>query len=218
MLKEKSPLCSQLFSACKRFLTRFRNALTCRCLHGRAYDRSDRVQRINATAPDCMCEHHRMSKFSPGVVQQDELLARFVFSPIHIDKKGRIKPSLFSHAENKGCSVQRDSVAETKELLTFVLDFLRKNPKCEWKSVAIGDCQMVRAIQLEGVPQRTVCVYDTAEKSNRAHGEIGLTPLALEDANANEMRRHLMLAFHCDAPISPLSYRRGEIWKYITRQ
>jgi hypothetical protein len=199
----------QPFSALKRLFDRFRNGRTCRCLHQVTYYREDRVQAFNTKAPDCMCEQHRTSKYSKKVVGDGEILARFVFSPIHFDnKKSRLKPSLFSHAENKGCSIQRESIATTEELRIFVSNFLR-NGKFEWMGVVTAQCEKVRAIRIDGKDQKTVCVYDTAEKVNPAHAEIGLTNLALEEADANEMRRHLMLVFNCDSPISPRIYRKG---------
>jgi hypothetical protein len=76
-------------------------------------------------------------------------------------------------------------------------------------------CDKVRAIRLDGKEYKTACVYDTAEVSNPAHAEIGLTRHALEEANQAEMRRQLMLAFNCNSPLSPESYRNGEVLNHI---
>ena len=66
-----------------------------------------------------------MSAHSPDVVSIQETLARFVFSPMHIDRKGKVKPSLFDQVHSSGCSVQRDSIATTGEITQFVRDFLK---------------------------------------------------------------------------------------------
>ena len=67
-----------------------------------------------------------MSAHSPGVVDTSEVLARFVFSPIQIDRKGKVKPNSFSHVHSKGCSIQRDSAVNDTEILALVENILRE--------------------------------------------------------------------------------------------
>lgn len=214
MSKARSHLYLALFSKFKDVFARLIGPrLVCECLHRWTYDGNDRVQQINASAPDCMCERHRMSKYSAGVVNEGELLSRFVFSPIHYNKKtGRLKPSLFSYAADRGCSIQRESLATPDEIVKFVTEFLQRQGTYVWYGVVVGDCENVRGIRLNGMPNRTVCVYDTAERSNPAHAEICLTHFALEDGDANEMRRHLMTAFNTQNLISPGTYQSGRVW------
>jgi len=217
MTGQKCRLCSLLFSKLRQLLRlAFGNGIVCRCIHRSSYDSDDRIQQINAEAPGCACEAHRMSKYSPRVVGDGERLARFVFSPIHVNtRKNRLKPSLFSHAENRGCSVQRDSLADYREIGTFVADFLAANTNCCWYAVVVAKCDDVRRIQISDSRKRTICVYDTAERTNPTHAEMGLTPFALDDGDSNEMRRHLMTAFNTGSPFSPQAYRNGESWQTL---
>jgi hypothetical protein len=157
-----------------------------------------------------------MSQHSPGVVSSDEIVARFVFSPIHVHKKtGAILPSLFSHAERQGCSVQRDSRADPAELAAFASSFLKSNPKATWLGVVLAKSADVRAIALDGETRRTTCIYDTAEKKNPAHAEIFWTTQALQEGDAGELRKHLLDAFNASSPMPPSTYRSGAVLNKI---
>jgi hypothetical protein len=153
-----------------------------------------------------------MSKYSPGVVDNSEILARYIFLPIQIDKKGKILPSAFSHAHSRGCSIQRDSVADYRELFTFVNDFLNQKSNRSWKGVLLGHCRDIRNIMADQSDHRTVCVYDTAEPNNPAHGELCHSQYVVDEADQVELRDSLFFAFGNGNLISPLQYRNGEIW------
>jgi len=159
-----------------------------------------------------------MSRYSPRPVTGDERIVRFVFAPIHIGKSG-LKPSLFSHAENKGCSVQRASIATDDELVRFVRTFLEQNVKCIWYGVVSALCSDIRAISAptEKPRDRAVCVYDTAEAQNRAHAEI-CQARNFTEADPIEVRRELLRLFGDGVIIDRQTYRAGGVWNAIPRE
>lgn len=215
MTRKKCQLCSRLSSGLKEFFHRFFGiGIDCQGLNRRTLDSDQqRVGEINAAAPDCVCEKGRMSRHSPGVINNSEILARFVFFPIQIDKKGRFKPSLFSHVHSKGCSIQRDSVAKNDELLEFVREFLSKKDDRSWKGVLFGKCHDIRSISANEAHRRAVCVYDTANADNPAHAELCQTQYVIDEADEVELRANLFVAFGDNgALVSPRQYRNGAVW------
>lgn len=155
-----------------------------------------------------------MSYDSPYPIYDDERITRFVFIENHLrrDKKS-VKPNFFSHADSKGCSIQRESIAEDAELVTFVKKYKEKNPKDNWFGVATGRCQEIRGI-LTDQGKRAYCVYDTGYKFNPAHGEICKTH-HIEETDKAELRRHLMKVFHDGLVIKSDKYRDGKIFSQI---
>ena len=155
-----------------------------------------------------------MNKFSPGIVESNELLARFVLLDMHLDKRTRKpKPNLFTHIATRGCSIQRDSRATSSEISGFLSEFLKTNSDAKWHSVLIANCGRVRGLQMPGKSQRLLCVYDAVEKKrNPSHGEIYKTRHVSDDGDLPEMRRLLMRVFDADNPIPPSRYRSGAVW------
>ncbi len=158
-----------------------------------------------------------MSNFSPDVVDETELLARFVFVPIHLKKVGAaVKPSFFDQIHTSGCSVQRDALAADKEISTFVSNFLNGDVRRAWVGVITGQCKSIRAIRMEAGQERALCVYDTAEQSNPAHGEVFCSGDVSDDADRLELRHDLWSAFNNGAMIPSKLYRAGTIWGSLT--
>lgn len=216
ILKE-CPLCSRLSSRFKDLLCRlFGRRVDCRGINQRTRGNKQRVDAINAAAPDCACEKYRMSEHSPSTVANTEVLARFVFSPMHIHKKtGDILPSVFSHVHTVGCSIQRDSIAKTDEIVAFVKSFLDARDDRAWIGVLAGKCQDVRGISADESCDRAVCVFDTAEPENPAHGEMCQTNYIVEEADKLELRRNLFGAFGNGVVIQPSQYRDGAAWDQL---
>lgn len=206
-------LCSQLYSKFSQFLSRlFHRGVDCQGINRAALDPLDqRAKKIQEAAPDCLCEKFRMSAHSPGVVSIQETLARFVFSPLHLDRKGNVKPTLFDQVHSSGCSVQRDSIATTGEITQFVSDFLSEAENRALLGVVSGKCHSVRDIRMGDRSERSVCVYDTAEASNPAHAEMFCARPISMNADRNELRRHLWLAFTNGTIVPPSVYRGGAV-------
>lgn len=156
-----------------------------------------------------------MSKHSSGVIENSEMLARFVFSPQQIDKKGRVKPNSFSHVHKQGCSIQRDSVAENVEMLEFVKNFLSGKDDRAWKGVLVCRCDNVRSIMDDKTAHRAICAYDTADMGNPSHAELCQTQYVIDEADEAELRFKLFSAFNSSDIITPLKYRGGAIWNSL---
>lgn len=99
-------------------------------------------------APDCCCEKTTMSKYSTSPINDEEFITRFVFSPLHVRKTGEIKPNIYDHIIDKGCSIQREDLASHQEIVSFISAFLEKinkkktkeKDKIKWHSVLSAKC------------------------------------------------------------------------------
>ena len=138
-----------------------------------------------------------------------------MFHPEQFTKKGEIKPALFDQVHNKGRSIQRDSIATEKELLQFVTNFLKSKPSRKWHGVVSASCDNIRKIRLSDYPGRAVCVFDTAEQQNPAHGEMCRAQI-MDEADQAELRREIWKAFDAENIIPASTYRDGLILKRIT--
>ena len=188
----------------------------CRDVNRDTQDDPQRADKLSAVSPTCGCEKFRTSQYSPGVVSNDEMLTRFVFSPVHVSKKnGGVLPALFNQVHTSGCSVQRDSIANNSEITTFVSTFLGAGQDRVWMGVVSAACQAVRNIKIEDKGERVLCVFDTAEKGNPAHGEV-CRARVIEEADRAELRNHLYKAFNSTAVIAPNNYREGIVWKNLS--
>ena len=218
MTHKKCPLCSKLSSKLKQLIHRFLGGkIDCQGINHHARNEK-RVSEINSLAPDCKCEQYRMSKYSPNIVVDTEKLSRFVFSPYQVDRKGKLKPSAFSHVYNKGCSIQRDSLADNEEIFLFVNRFLGNRDDYIWRGVLVADCSVVRNIFIKSQMKRAVCVYDTGTKDNPSHGEICQTHHVLDEDDKIELRHDLLMAFGNKRIISPDQYRSSSIWDNLHPQ
>ncbi len=215
MTHKKCQLCSRLSSGLRKLLNiLFGKRLDCHKINSDTHNSSDkRVSLINEHAPDCRCEAFSMSEFSPSPIADTELISRFVFSPIHTDKKtGKFKPSLFSHIFDKGCSIQRETKATNNEMSSFVSDFLSKDARFSWQAVVMAKCNNLRDILIDD-KIRIICLYDTATKANPAHGEVCVSR-EISDADRLELRSLIFDAFNKTE--LPNDYRNGKINKSIS--
>ena len=152
------------------------------------------------------------------MVGDSEKLARFVFSPFQVDKKGRLNSGAFSHVHQKGCSIQRDSLAGNDEISLFINRFLKNRDDLVWKGLLVADSGVVRKIFARDSAQRAVCVYDTAEKENPSHGEICQTQHVLDKDDEAELRYDLLMAFGNKVIVPPTQYRDGIVWNVLSSQ
>lgn len=193
----------RLPSACKRLNTETKTA-------ERA---STRVSEFNAALPNCACEICRTSKHSPSPVKDGELLTRFVMHPVHINTKtGEFKASLFSHVDQKGCSVQRENLATNLELRLVLDEVSRIAGKLSWHGVVSASAEDVRLARSQKSGSRLYWIYDTAEHDNPAHAEIGRASNDLSEEDCMELRIDLMKIFSPNATfVLPPQYRRGAL-------
>lgn len=157
-----------------------------------------------------------MSPHSPSAVKAGETISRFIFSPMHVNKKnGGILPSAFSYVANKGCSVQRDECAEPEEIERFVRDFLNAESNRAWHAVLSANVSQLRDIRLMGKLNQAICIYDSGEPTNPAHAELGQSN-TVEDGDKQELRKHLRDCFRASVPTPPVDYRQGSIWRELS--
>lgn len=153
-----------------------------------------------------------MSKYSPGVVKDIEIIVRFVTSPMFFNSRTRkLKANFFSHVTSAGCSIQRNSIALDAELSDLICKSLSRDSDSLWIGVLSAQCNNLREIKIENVPSLSLCVYDTANKENPAHGEICATQDVLEPEDLVELRGALFAAFNDGNIIPPIEYRDGAV-------
>ena len=212
---KKCRLCSRLSSRLKQFIDRFvRRGLDCYGINQTASQNpEERALSISRAAPDCSCEKYRMSRSSRGVVADHETLSRFVFLPMHVNNRGdKVKPTFFEHVHKRGCSIQRESIALTVELTSFVADFLKVSDDRGWIGVLSAGCKAVRDVRIEARSERALCVYDTAKPMNPAHAEMFIARRCEMEADNGELRFHLRTAFNDGKIVSAPEYRAGAVW------
>lgn len=204
---------SQISSGFKDFFNRFFGKKPdCQKVHLDTYNSKEkRVHQINVVAPDCCCEASSMSEFSPSPIKDEELVARFVFSPLHVNKRGDIKPSVFSHIYNRGCSIQRETKASNEEINSFLVNFLSGDAKRSWSRVLLAKCGDLRKILIED--KRALCLYDTASEDNPAHGEICVSR-EIPEADQLELRHAIKQAF--SEAILPNDYRNSMTYEHLS--
>ncbi len=169
------------------------------------------LSELAAIAPDCKCESHSVSRYSPSPVDNEELLTRFLFHPIHISNRGAIKPAAFSHVFSKGLSLNRERIATTEILITWFVEQMDNHAKANWTwhSIVGASCGLIRSITNDNNSKRSFCIYDSAEATNLAHAEIFACCEVVDDEDRGELRKQLFDAFNANHPIYPASYRDG---------
>lgn len=188
-------------------------APSCADLNRDTDDRPDRVGVFADTRPDCACEHESLSEHSPGLVAGEETIARMVCVPQHVHpKRAELNSSFFSHAFNRGASVQRLESSADCELLGCVQGLLTGGDDRQWLGYVVAPAHAIRAIQGGDDPTQAFCVADAALAENHAHAEIHCAHNAIPDADRIERRAQLMKLFN-DAGIQHRrSLRNGKIW------
>jgi hypothetical protein len=78
--------------------------------------------------------------------------------------------------------------------------------------VLLGKCDDVRGINAGKENRRAVCVYDTANLQNQAHGELCKTKYVMDEADEIELRHDLFEVFCKSDVLRPEEYRVGRVW------
>lgn len=146
--------------------------LTCKSLLNNP-ELEKRVETIAKEFPNCVCESHPTSDFSPGIVQDAESLVRIIMSPIDIDEASdELKPDVTRDAGSHGMSCVRMQGVNAIECAS--LGQQREDIKREkghkyqgFVTLSVHDVRL-----LSEKTQRAYCVYDTAEESEVRHAEV----------------------------------------------
>lgn len=140
----------------------------------------------------CSCEAEARGPHGP--VADGEPLYRAAFSPNHLDKKGRLKPSVFppSHIANKGLSLVRTQKVENSALAEFCHALSAMQDGRQWCGGFQFSCSILRKIRDED--GRLICVFDDPTKAengvpaNDAHAIAVSYDGAMSDEDAMEVR------------------------------
>lgn len=117
-----------------------------------------------------------MTKYSPGVVSDEEDVARIVLG-FEVDDR-RAKPNALSGSDKGGLSVCRcePALQRPKEVAELIFARVKKarekqNPSPEWAGVVVARAGRLRSLP-DGPDKRTFCIYDTALVNNTGHAEV----------------------------------------------
>lgn len=131
----------------------------------------------------CKCVHYRrlfapgycdgfsVSEHSPGMVEDDETLYRFLLPEHLTDGPLAIRPDAFRAVEALGLSVFRERHVPLRELGDRARMYAkRRGVPLSDLSLAMARCGDVRAITLSG--DKSYSVYDTASEHSPAHADV----------------------------------------------
>lgn len=152
--------------------------MPCRCkeLERKYHDSGCKCIRYREEYPGCECERYSVSDHSPGLVRDDELLIRTLYSPYQIDEKGTVTPASFRDALERGLSINRKSCigeADLRKGIEGKIERDRKEGKerDEFYRVVTARCGDVRRLFSED-GERLFCVYDTASQEDVSHADV----------------------------------------------
>jgi hypothetical protein len=118
-------------------------------------------------------EQVSQSEFSPGPVEDCEILIRIIVSPHHF-KKGDtfLERAAFTRSElrNRGASAERKNLTKPTRLTHSSHKLLTAEDR-SIAGYALVECSSIRGI-VDGMGNRIFCVLDTALECNPAHADI----------------------------------------------
>ncbi|NQU60826.1 MAG: hypothetical protein HQ512_06820 [Rhodospirillales bacterium] len=124
---------------------------------------------------DCPREQSSQSKFSPGIVKNDEIVVRTLFEPEHVDEDGNLsaKSLTLKELQNTGASVDRlDKQHGTKfNILERAHIRIAGKKNRNWVLLSKVSASNIRQF-LDESEQPVFCILDTALKENCAHADI----------------------------------------------
>lgn len=131
---------------------------------------------LEAPPKYCSCELESQSQYSPGIVSDEESVARLIFSPLHI-KDGVILSAAFSDVDvdGRGLSVNRldycgEDFLKDAGAKKAAEDRQRTGKGRDYEGYIMASVCPVRCILHEG--KRAFCVKDTALPENISHADI----------------------------------------------
>ncbi|MEA5579125.1 hypothetical protein [Anabaena sp. UHCC 0451] len=158
---------------------------------------SNRCKFVQNNDSQCNCEKVSVSKYSPGIIEDDEILIRQIYSPIHIDQEtGKINSLAFDDAKDKGMSVNRKiytSLEELNKKVEYKLNLDQQRGKDRsFLGFIYTTCENVRSLKTND-NLKAFCVYDTGNKHDISHADICQT--ISSRVEGSRMRLKLRRAF-----------------------
>ncbi len=147
----------------------------CKCSHYRKY------------FPDCACELTSVSEYSPGVVQDEEMVVRTIFNPAHIDPDGHLSPSYFrATMGRKGLSIDRLLYINEEQLIKQKRDTTGFSGDLYFVKTSVRELRQVR----DSDGTRLFAIYDTATVDNHAHAEVCMN-LYFEKGTRSRLQKNM---------------------------
>ncbi|MFN9476403.1 hypothetical protein [Acidovorax sp.] len=174
-------------------------------------EKETRVGIIAAAKPNCECEFEPFSRFSPGLIHDDEIISRVVCEPMHVNpKKLELLPSFFSHALRAGASVQRHDISTDAQFVECVKGLVSSDTKKVWLGYVTASAREIRRLMLNG-EDRDCCVYDAALEHNPAHAEVHAAR-DIPEADRIVFRKQLRDLFARDGLKGRKALREQRVW------
>lgn len=154
---------------------------------------------------ECVEENERQSHHSPGVIRDEERLARFIWRREHVADDGKLAPAAFPVADlldrgRGGLSVARLGHMMPSDVQRQIDAFVGRvgNEGAKTaKGMAVAETRDIRAIRTDSV--RTFCVVDDGRPDFQAHAAIRLARLAecrgMTRSSVRRVRHQLMRFF-----------------------
>ena len=148
---------------------------------------------------ECIEERRQQRACSPGTVDDEENLARFVLHSSHVAPDGELAPAAFSVQEfmeqrRGGPSLARLDHMSTEEVRGRVKALPDRTTGAPTKRMAVAKAQAIRAMRSGGA--RLFCVVDDGLPDYHAHAAVRLADR--QSASRSSVRRErkiLMRAF-----------------------
>lgn len=131
-------------------------------------------------------EQEIASVFSPSIVEDDEIIVRSWYVPIHIElDTGILKPSAYSDAYDKGLSVNRKRYASLEEIKKAAIDQAIEMSKIrsprDYYGYSTAQVATIRDDILYGI--RIFTVYDTSIDSEKGISHADVCAILAQDPN-----------------------------------
>lgn len=192
--------------------------LSCKDLDQSTLEDEQRVGTFADAKPGCGCETESLSEYSPGLITDDEVIARVVCTPMHVHRKHpKLMASFFSKAMSQGASVQRLDHATDAELAKCVEDLIAGGSDRVWLGYVVASAGAIRALQLRQADEQSFCVVDAALPRNPAHAEIHCAYRVIEDADQIEHRHRLLEVFSTNSINHRKGLRAGSVWDLLPK-
>ncbi len=155
---------------------------------------------------ECPAELEPVSEYSPGIVLNEEYLARLIFTPIHVDDEtGEVNAAAFSDVKDKRLSVNRIQHISRPDLAqkgcTKAETDKAAGKEREFVGVIESACLDIRSIKVER--NQSFCVVDTALENDTSHADVCQIKLGRK---AGRLARTALMKAFTDKPVAPDNY------------
>ena len=154
---------------------------------------------LDACELECPDEKFVQSELSPGTIQNQEKLGRFLYLEDHINERGGIAPAAFQiddliKSDRKGISVIRLDIVDSDELFEVRAEFSDRIEGVQELKLCVAATKEIRNIRIGS--RRAFCVVDDAYPKRKAHALIRLENMtSLDRRTVRRFRECLIKKF-----------------------